>query len=155
MKKWWVIGSILFGLTSCDDTSYSGNPVPFAPVAYEVNITSEYPNLNKDNGFGEKQRLIVTKKRFEYDYIGYAGLLIWVGMDNAYHAADLCCPYCLDSNVPVNIDGLWAKCPTCEEEYDISYGYCSPHYGISKYPLKQYTVQELASPAGKKLRISN
>jgi len=153
MKRWWWGLCILLGLPACNETSYSGSPVPYAPVGYTVNITSEHPNFRKENGYAVLPP--VTTKRFEYDYIGYAGLLVWVGMDNEYHAADLCCPHCLSPNKPVEVDGIWAKCPTCEEEFDLSYGYCSPRHGTSKYPLKRYTVQEQYSVAELKLIIRN
>ncbi len=153
LKRWFAIGCVVFGLAACNETSVNGSTVPYAPVGYTINITTEYPNFRKENGFSVLP--LITAKRFDYEYIGYAGLLVWVGMDNEYHAADLCCPHCLLPNKPIEVNGMWAVCPTCGEEYDISYGYCSPRHGISKYPLKRYTVLEQQYMAELKLYIRN
>ena len=48
MKQCWVaIGCVLLGLAACEDNSYRESPVPYAPVQYTVNITTEHPNSPK------------------------------------------------------------------------------------------------------------
>jgi nitrite reductase/ring-hydroxylating ferredoxin subunit len=80
--------------------------------------------------------MTLTRIKFERESVGYSGLLIWIGMDGHYHAADLCCPNCLIKTKPVKVDGIYAVCPTCEETYDISYGYAFPTKGKTKFPLR-------------------
>lgn len=121
-------------LTGCEDVNRR-SPVPYVPVNYTLHITREYPHFMVDHGF---QTMAITQKKFEREYIGYAGLLIWIGMDNQYHAADLCCPNCLKKNQPVQVDGLYAICPTCNEHFDLSSGYPFPTKGITKFPLRVY-----------------
>ena len=121
-------------LTGCEDVNRR-SPVPYVPVNYTLHITREYPHFMVDHGF---QTMAITQKKFEREYIGYAGLLIWIGMDNQYHAADLCCPNCLQKNLPVQVDGLYAICPTCNEHFDLSSGYPFPTKGITKFPLRVY-----------------
>ena len=121
-------------LTGCEDVNRR-SPVPYVPVNYTLHITREYPHFMVDHGF---QTMAITQKKFEREYIGYAGLLIWIGMDNQYHAADLCCPNCLQQNQPVQVDGLYAICPTCNEHFDLSSGYPFPTKGITKFPLRVY-----------------
>lgn len=121
-------------LTGCEDVNRR-SPVPYVPVNYTLHITREYPHFMVDHGF---QTMAITQKKFEREYIGYAGLLIWIGMDNQYHAADLCCPNCLQKNQPVQVDGLYAICPTCNEHFDLSSGYPFPTKGITKFPLRVY-----------------
>jgi nitrite reductase/ring-hydroxylating ferredoxin subunit len=76
-------------------------------------------------------------------------------MDGHYHAADLCCPNCVNKTKPVEVDGLYAVCPICGEAFDLSYGYAFPTKGITKYPLRQYQAIYNNSSAGYTLRITN
>lgn len=150
MKKWLYIG-LVFILLSCEDTN-NMNPVSYVPVNYTLNITQEYPHFVVDNGYNVRT---ITKTRFEGEYIGYAGLIVWIGMDGQYHAADLCCPNCLLKNKPVEVDGFYAICPKCEEHYDLTYGYANPTKGMTKFGLKMYRTILNNSMTGYSLRIVN
>ena len=150
MKKWLYIG-VLFILLSCEDTN-NMNPVSYVPVNYTLNITQEYPHFVVDNGYNV---MTITKTRFDREYIGYAGLIVWIGMDGQYHAADLCCPHCLLKHKPVEVDGFYAICPKCEEHYDLSYGYANPTKGMTKFGLKMYRTILNNSMTGYSLRIVN
>ena len=150
MKKWLYIGMI-FMLLSCEDTN-NMNPVSYVPVNYTLNITQEYPHFLVDNGFDTKT---ITETRFDREYIGYAGLVVWIGMDGQYHAADLCCPHCLLKHKPVEVEGFYAICPECEEHYDLSYGYANPTKGMTKFGLKMYRTILNNSMTGYSLRIIN
>ena len=150
MKKWLYIG-IIFILLSCEDTN-NMNPVSYVPVNYTLNITQEYPHFVVDNGYNV---MTITKTRFDREYIGYAGLVVWIGMDGQYHAADLCCPNCLQKHKPVEVNGIFAVCPKCEECYDLSYGYANPTKGITKFGLKMYRTILNNSMTGYSLRIIN
>jgi hypothetical protein len=129
------------------------NPVSYVPVNYTLNITQEYPHFVVDNGYNVMPP--ITKTRFDREYIGYAGLIVWIGMDGQYHAADLCCPNCLLKNKPVEVDGFYAICPKCEEHYDLSYGYANPTKGMTKFGLKMYQTILSNSMTGYSLRIIN
>jgi hypothetical protein len=151
MKKWILIGVIGSLLLGCEYFN-NQNPVPYVPVSYTLKITEEYPHFMIDNGY---QTMTITKPRYNYEYIGYCGLLIWIGMDGHYHAADMCCPNCVNKTKPVEVDGLYAVCPICGEAFDLSYGYAFPTKGITKYPLRQYQAIYNNSNAGYTLRITN
>ena len=151
MKKWILIGFIGSLLLGCEDFN-NQNPVPYVPVSYTLKITEEYPHFMIDNGY---QTMTITKPRYNYEYIGYCGLLIWIGMDGHYHAADLCCPNCVNKTKPVTIDGLYAVCPICEEKFDLSYGFAIPTKGITKYPLRKYQAILNSTDTGHTLRITN
>ena len=151
MKKWILIGFIGSLLLGCEDFN-NQNPVPYVPVSYTLKITEEYPHFMIDNGY---QTMTITKPRYNYEYIGYCGLLIWIGMDRHYHAADLCCPNCVNKTKPVTIDGLYAVCPICEEKFDLSYGLAIPTKGITKYPLREYQAILSSTYTGHTLRITN
>lgn len=150
MKKWLYIG-LVFILLSCENTN-NMNPVSYVPVNYTLNITQEYPHFVVDNGYNV---MTITKTRFDREYIGYAGLVVWIGMDGQYHAADLCCPHCLLKHKPVEVDGFYAICPECEEHYDLSYGYANPTKGMTKFGLKMYRTILNNSMTGYSLRIIN
>ena len=151
MKHFGFICCCLLLLSACEDINRQSS-VPNTPVNYTVYITREHPNFVVANGF---QTMTVTEKRFLEDYIGYAGLLIWVGMDNAYHAADLCCPHCVKRTTPLTIDGLYATCETCGEVFDISFGLGIPTKGITREPLKKYTALYRNMTTGAQLQIRN
>lgn len=151
MKRWLLIGILLCSLLGCEDFN-NQNPVPYVPVSYTLKITEEHPHFMIDNGY---QTMTITKPRYNYEYIGYCGLLIWIGMDGNYHAADMCCPNCVNKTKPVEVDGLYAVCPICGEAFDLSYGYAFPTKGITKYPLRQYQATLKNSYAGYTLRITN
>ena len=129
-----VWGILLIGMLfpSCEKQT---NPVPSYPVYLDLNIPAVYPHFVPDNGF---QTLSFTQKTYEYELLGYAGVLVWVGMDGHYYASDLCCSYCLDRQHPVIPDGIFAVCPTCGEEYDLSYGLANPMKGLARQPLRRF-----------------
>ncbi len=136
---------------SCENPNYRSS-VPSVPVNFTLNITSEYPHFIVDNGF---QTITVTQSRYEREYVGYAGLLLWIAMDGNYHAADLCCPHCLKPNKPVEIDGIYAVCPICNEQFDLSYGLALPTQGFTHEPLRKYRTIINTSVTGLTLRVIN
>ena len=151
MKRWGILILLGIVLLACDNTYYRSS-IPSVPVNFTLNITSEYPHFIVDNGF---QTLTITQSKFEREYVGYAGLLVWVAMDGNYHAADLCCPHCLKPSTPIEVDGFYAVCPICDEHYDLSYGFAFPSKGTSKEPLRKYRTTLSATITGQTLRIIN
>jgi nitrite reductase/ring-hydroxylating ferredoxin subunit len=151
MRRWLLIGLLLCSLLGCENFN-NQNPVPYVPVNYTLKITEEHPHFMIDNGY---QTMTITRTKFEREYLGYAGLLIWIGMDGNYHAADMCCPNCVNKTKPVEVDGLYAVCPICGEAFDLSYGYAFPTKGITKYPLRKYQAILNSTYTGHTLRITN
>ena len=153
-KKYGVLLVMLiigFVVTGCENVNRRSS-VPYAPVDYTLNITREYPHFVVEN---YPSPIVITKKKLLNEFIGYAGLLIWVGMDNAYHAADLCCPYCVKRNKPLKVDGIFAVCELCGEQYDISYGIGNPTTGVTNEPLKRYNTSYRNMATGAQLYIFN
>lgn len=149
-QRGWIT-CLLFLLAACEQVNYRSS-IPYAPVNYTLYITSEYPHFVIDNGF---QVMTITEKKLQNEHIGYSGLLIWIGMDNAYHAADLCCPHCVKRTTPLTIDGLYATCETCGEVFDISFGLGIPTKGITREPLKKYTALYRNMTTSAQLQIRN
>lgn len=151
MRNGYIVISLIMLLSACENANYRSS-VPTVPVSFTLNITQEYPHFVLDNGF---QTMEITKTKFEREYIGYAGLLIWIGMDGHYHAVDLCCPHCLKANKPVVADGIFAVCPICDEHFDLSYGYALPTKGMTHEPLRKYQTIVHQQITGLSLRVIN
>lgn len=138
-----IITTIL--LTGCKDTNWKSS-VPDFPVHIEINTRAGmFVNFVPDNvttylivddaGYhlnGINQPLLVT------DAWGYAGTVIYIDGVHPYGAYDLCCPHCLKRDKPCQVDGMYAICPECGEQYDIYLGNGVPSRDISKEPLKAY-----------------
>ena len=124
-------------LCSCNGNAYVSS-VPAMPVYLSYNVLAEDPQFVPAHTGAYK---LIKERRYDTDYIGYAGLLIYIGMDMNYHAFDLACPHCLSTKQPLEVDGMYAICPLCNEHYDVSYGYGTPTYGISREPLRKYNCK--------------
>lgn len=104
--------------------------VDFLPTntnAY-ITVTSE--------GYKENGKFV--KLPTVMDAWGYGGVVAYVSM-NGYVAFDLACPYCAGRGTksPCEIDGIYAVCEHCGEQYEIGSGYAVPQKGISREALRR------------------
>jgi len=144
----------LFCITACEKEKCD---VPSYPVQFQINLL-EYPYATKFPHDAGLQTVAITLfsqqmlrlefadevmylTRKESDYVGYAGMVVWSDMGNKYHAADLCCPHCLDPLSPIQVDGAFATCPICGESYNLMDGYALPTKGITKQRLRTFSVR--------------
>ncbi len=134
-------------LISCENPN-TRSAVPHYPVQLQINTnTGIFVHFKPDN-IGSY--VIVDDEGYHYqgqtwprttaDIYGYSGVIIYVTNNRDYAAFDRCCPHCLQRFIPVYIDGFFAVCPTCGEQYDLSYGYATPTKGISREALRRYEV---------------
>ena len=137
--------AVVLAFSACTGNSFHSS-VPTVPVYMDINILTEDPHFVTSNTGAYKE---YTQKRYETDFIGYRGLLVYVGMDARYHAFDLACPHCLN-RVGMQ-DMMYAVCPSCGEQYEMTYGYATPARGISREALRRYST----SFDGTILRIRN
>ncbi len=121
-------------LTACEDTVYRSS-VPTYPVEMRLNIAGEYVHFVVDN---PGKYYTFTKPRFPNEAIGFAGLLVCTGYDRAYYAYDLACPHCLSQKEHLEIDGMFAVCPRCGEQYEFFNGIGNPTQGIVRENLRRY-----------------
>ena len=132
---WLLIG--MLSLVSCRQ-DYQSN-VPDYPVNLDIDIEREYPHFVPS---APCQSLVFDHKRYERDYIGYAGVVVWININGEYRAADLCCPKCLNRTKPIQMHGkddMFPECPICGEVFDLTLeGF--PTKGIADQPLKRYDV---------------
>lgn len=126
--------------------------MPDAPVRLDIDITKQYSDFLPEHGFRTLPPF--TKAEKEGEYVGYAGVIVWVNTLNEYRAADMACPNCLRKDAPVVVDGFYATCPICGEAFDLSqYGF--PTKGKANQPLRSYSTQTIYQGIYQVLRVRN
>ena len=140
----WVIVLAAVLLASCEGTTFQRS-VPAYPVHVEINTKTEFvdflpTNTNAYitvNEFGYYKNDKFVKVTSVLDRWGYAGIVVYVSM-MGYVAFDLGCPYCAarGTKSPCYMDGIFAVCPVCGEQYELATGSAIPQKGISKESLR-------------------
>lgn len=127
----------VFAFTSCDKTSFF-NPVPDSRVLINIDLNTTDITLKGINSYK-----IYTTPRNVSERLGYAGVLVYHGLENGYdrfYAYDLACPNEATPSVRVAVENtLFARCPKCKSKFEIYAGFGNPVEGPAKYPLKRYT----------------
>jgi len=133
-------------LTACTGSTTYRSSVPSYPIHLEINtnvgmyvhfvpenvgtyLTADAGGIHLN---GQTLPLTVT------DAYGYAGTVVYIDGMHPYGAYDLCCPHCLRRDAPCVVDGMFAVCPVCGEQYDIYSGNGVPTRGIAREALKAY-----------------
>lgn len=138
----------MVGLAACEDTTLRSS-VPSYPVSIRIDTrTGEFVHFVSSNiysyitvnadGFHDARGQLILPRDMQTAY-GYAGVVVYIDGNEEYKAYDMCCPHCL-TNQPITMDGMFADCPTCGEQYDLGSGYAIPQKGISKEALRRYSV---------------
>lgn len=166
MRRFRQLKSILYGvgcmiallLCGCDGPTNSS--VPVYPVRFEVNTktvfidftpqnVNAYITLDRD---GYKENGVWKLPATAMDAWGYGGVVLYVSMVG-YVAFDLACPLCAakGSKSPCEMDGIYAVCPNCGEEYEVASGYGFPRKGISKEAMRR--LNTYVSPNGDIIQV--
>ena len=133
-------------LTACDTHTTYRSSVPSYPVNIRINtyegtyvhFVHIYTYLIVDEkGYHFNGQ---TMPRKETDRFGYAGVVVYIDGFGTYSAYDMACPHCVKQDEPVEVDGMFATCPLCGEEYDLGSGYATPQKGISNEALRRYDL---------------
>lgn len=147
------------GLCACEDTSFRSS-VPAYPVRIVIDTRvgqfvhfqptdlNSYVVVNRNGYFMNGSYVLPFNAT---DACGYGGVLVFVSL-NGYDAYDLACPNCANAQLcrPCVIDGMYAVCPECGEEYDLTSGYAVPQHGISREALRRLAISDM----GGKLTIT-
>lgn len=148
MRRFGLIWLLAVLLTSCEGTSFQ-NSVPVYPVHAVVDTRSVFVNFMPTNlnayitvnreGYKENGKFVLPLSSM--DAYGYGGLVVYVSM-YGYVAYDLACPHCasLGKRRPCEMDGIYAVCPECGEQYELGSGYALPQKGISKETLRPLNI---------------
>ena len=133
---------------ACDTHTTYRSSVPSYPVNIRINTyegtyvhfvpenTTLYMIVDKDGYHFNGQ----TMPRKETDRFGYAGVVVYIDGNGNYSAYDMACPNCVSQKDPVKVDGMYAVCPLCGEEYNLYIGYATPQKGISNEALRRYSL---------------
>lgn len=135
-------------LVGCENTTWQSS-VPTYPVRATIDTravfidftpenTNAYITIDKE-GYYENGRFVLPVT--VNDAWGYGGLLVYVSM-NGYVAFDQACPNCAahGKKRPCEMDGIFAVCPECGEQYEVASGYAVPQKGICREALRQYNI---------------
>ena len=141
------IAAIALVFAGCESVNWKSS-VPTSPVHLEINtnvgmyvsFVPEHVGAYLVADAGGIHYNGITQPLTVMDAYGYAGTVVYINGWNPYVAYDLCCPNCLKRDKPCKVDGMFAVCPVCGEEYDIYSGNGVPTKGIAKEPLKPYNA---------------
>ena len=156
-----VIGFCLVALmfASCEDTTFRSS-VPTYPV--HVVIDMDMGSFVHFQNMVQGEHIDVLPDGFYYNdqwvlplgvnACGYGGVLVYVSV-NGYDAYDLACPYCASKGQCSTciIDGMFAKCMECGEEYDVASGTAAPQKGLIRETLRRLSLIR----SGNKLTITH
>lgn len=142
-RQWQLIllCAVVALFAACENTSFRSS-VPRYPVRVSIDTdraefatfkypsTFEYITLTRE-GYYQNGKFL--RKPDVTDAWGYGGVVVYVNMSGGMDAYDLACPYCAKRGTCLTcvVDGLFATCPNCGEQYDLGSGTAVPQQGIA------------------------
>lgn len=154
MKKllYILLSTLTFTFHSCQQNPVSS--IPVCPVGIHINTNLDIfvhfqPTCLYDYVIADKEGLHYHDQLRRYQEgqgaHGYGGIVTMVTTSdlNPYASFDLACPACYLSTGKchvTHIDGFYAICPDCGEQYDLSSGTGYPTKSKSKESLKRYST---------------
>lgn len=150
-RSWQLIFASLCVLVlgGCDDNTTFRSSVPMYPVRITIDTnvgpfvhfipTASYSHIivNEDGYFYDGEFI---QKPLGMDAWGYAGVVVYINMMGGYDAYDLCCPNCVYEQQACKVDGPFATCPLCGEQYILGDGTAVPTKGIATEQLRRLNV---------------
>jgi nitrite reductase/ring-hydroxylating ferredoxin subunit len=124
-------------LASCENSK--NDVIPDVYVYFTIDLSD--PQFLDLTGIGGSAYVSSSTNNFGSVAAGYDnnGIIVHCGADN-YYAYDRTCPHDFVNeakSVKVNIDFVYAICPSCSTKYALTAG-GTPASGPGKYPLKNY-----------------
>ena len=115
--------------------THEGEFVHFVPEAITTYIIAD------QEGYHYNGRLVKARPEGTYA-CGYGGVVVYININKGYDAYDLACPYCASRGLkqPCEINGAFAVCPNCHEEYDVASGTAAPQKGMIKETLRRLNI---------------
>lgn len=125
-------------LASCEEYK---SVIPDTAVYVERNplVDADALQLNVAGGLDE-----IKKATKQTDRLGYAGILIYHGLDDEIYAFDLACTKEVKRTVRVVTDSLvtgQAVCPVCGSVFNVAYGSGNRLSGDAPEGLRRYRVR--------------
>lgn len=142
-----VLGSLM--LVACEGTTFQSS-VPAYPVRiiidtklgafvhFQPTALNSHIVVNRDGYVFDEQYVMPLGAM---DMYGYGGVVAYVSL-YGYDAYDLACPHCAEQGYcrACTIDGIYAVCPECGEQYDLGSGYALPQKGLSREALRRLNL---------------
>ena len=149
MRRFGLIVLWAFLLAGCQDTTFRSS-VPAYPVRISIDTKmgefvhfqptalGAYVVANQDGYFLNGKYVLPFPVTDAY---GYGGVVAYVDL-YGYSAYDLACPNCASKGrkTPCEIDGAYAVCPHCGEQYDLMSGTATPQQGLINEALRRLNV---------------
>ena len=143
---WCMVLTML--LCSCEGTTFTSS-VPTYPLRVVINMDlgqfvhfqnktlGDYIEVH-DDGFHYHDQVVLP---LGTNACGYGGVVCYVSV-NGYDAYDMACPHCAKQRIcsPCTIDGMYAECPVCGEQYDLASGTAAPQKGLIRETLRRLKV---------------
>jgi Ferredoxin subunits of nitrite reductase and ring-hydroxylating dioxygenases len=151
MKALHAISIMICFLITCSCDKIEDSRIPRNhPVYLELYLDAEDRDLVPMSAY---KFFTINNINISSQRVGYAGVLVYHGVDGNYYAFDMACPHEASRNsiIQMSDDGIYAVCPTCKSKYDISHGIGNPVEGPSRFTLRRYSV----SRVGNKLYVRN
>jgi len=134
----------ILALYGCEGANFQSS-VPAYPVRIDLDTKAVFVHF-LPTAFGSYVTVNAEGYYFNGEFVlprgvndayGYGGVVAYVGM-SGYTAYDLGCPNCAQKGKksPCMVDGMFAECPVCGEQYDLAGGFAMPQKGISKERLR-------------------
>jgi nitrite reductase/ring-hydroxylating ferredoxin subunit len=132
LKYFFLIFIFLYFPLCCEKDSCD-----VVPDTY-INISVDLIHLT----FGPGQSRIVTNTFAGEPSLGFDnnGIMIYCNAPDEYFAYDRTCPHHIEESIAVEpvLNGMIAKCPECDSEYQLWFSGFPTDASISRCPLKQY-----------------
>lgn len=143
------LGAML--LTGCEGTTFQSS-VPAYPVRvvidtrmgefvhFQPTAINTYITVTRDGGYFYNGKMVLPLPAT--DPCGYGGVVAYINIMGNYDAYDLACPFCAQKRKcrTCLIDGIYARCPECGEEYDLSSGVANPMKGVAHESMRRLQV---------------
>ncbi len=141
IRLFWLFASFILLFTFC--SREENDIIPDIYVDFSIDLNDpEFFDLNEPGGFA---LINGTNTRYGNRAAGFkgSGIIIYHSQPGEFLAFDRTCPHEYSTTqeiVRVNVDGIYAICPTCNTNYVLpSFG--TPISGPGRYPLKNYNTR--------------
>lgn len=151
LRSWQLIfvSLCVLILGACDDNTTFRSSVPVYPVRITIDTnvgpfihfvpTATYTHITvNQDGYYYQGKFVQAP--LGMDAWGYAGVVVYINMLGGYDAYDLCCPNCVHERQACRVEGIFATCPLCGEQYDLGSGTAVPTKGIANEYLRRLNV---------------
>ncbi len=145
----FIAALLILGLASCQKKELENTNIPSAPVSFVLDVSLSgvdnalrYENVGSSKVYDTRHPATMSSGHGMY---GFSGVVVTRAMDNKLYAFDVCCPYEVQKDNALVLDGFFVKCNKCGSSFEIGNGSGRVNKGPAEQPLKRYNVYEAPS----------